>query len=69
MQNLHYQEMPPAIQETVDGAELISNIEVTEYQGQVAYRFYFEDSFETWTKIYSAQGKLLAESGFTEKVK
>lgn len=69
MQNLHYQEMPLAIQDLVDGAESLSNIEITEFQGQVAYRFYFEDSSETWTKVYDAKGKLLAKGRFMEKVK
>ena len=64
---LKYWNMPKAIQNKVDGAEFLTGVTRTKYEGKTAYRFHYEDSFEAWTRIYNGKGELIAESGYMDK--
>jgi len=61
---LHYQEMPKAIQQLVDGAEFLIKVERVKRNGKIIYKFTFQDSFETWARLYDGSGNKVCESPF-----
>jgi hypothetical protein len=61
---LHYQEMPNAIKNLVDGSEFLQYVKRICMNGIVSYQLVFRDSYEMWARWYNAKGEKLKETPF-----
>lgn len=66
-QEIHYQDMPKPIQDLVDGTESLVNVFQVVDNGQVSYKFVFEEGLDTWARFYDAQGNQIRQTPYLPK--